>query len=81
MKHVMSLTMEDGSVLKLTKRAIEVAMVVAFNKNVAPVVVRNPQINSITFHSSDQAMAKVDVVSKDVESRFMSDDDDKGKDE
>ena len=77
LKHVMSLTMDDGSVLKLTKRAVEVAMVIAFNKGVAPVVVKNPKVNSITFHSSDVAMARVNVVSKDVESRFTSND--KGK--
>ena len=73
LKHVMSLTMECGSVLKLTKRAVEVALVVAFNKGVAPVVVRNPKVNSITFHQSDYAMARVNVVSKDVESQFTSD--------
>ena len=74
LRHVMSLKMVDGSELKLTKRAVEVAMVVAFNKGVAPVVVKNPLINSITFHSSDQAMCKVNVVSKDVESQFTSND-------
>ena len=72
LKHVLSLEMEDGSLLKLTKRAVEVAMVVAFNKGVAPVVVRNPKVNSITFHSSDVSMCRVNVVSKDVESQFTS---------
>lgn len=72
-KHIMTLVMTDGSELRLTKQALEVAMVVAFNKGVAPVVVKNPKINSITFHMSDSSMAKVDVVSKDSESQFTPD--------
>jgi hypothetical protein len=39
--------------------------VVSFNRQVAPVIVRNPKVEGITFHQSDQAMVKVDVVSED----------------
>ena len=66
LKHLVTLTLECGSELKLTREAIETAIVVAFNKEVAPVIVRNPKVESITFHQSDDAMAKVEVVSEDI---------------
>ena len=63
LKHLVTLTLQCGSELKLTREAIENAIVVAFNRDVAPVVVRKPTVQSITFHQSDAAMAKVDVIS------------------
>lgn len=63
-RHVVTLTLQCGSELKLTKEAVENAVVIAFNKDVAPVTVKTPLVQSITFHQSDSAMVKVDVVSK-----------------
>lgn len=62
-RHLLTLTLQCGSELKLTREAIENAIVVAFNRDVAPVVVRNAKVQGITFHQSEAAMAKVDVIS------------------
>lgn len=64
LRHIVTLTLDCGSELKLSKEAIENAIVVAFNKDVAPVSVKEPLVQGITFHQSDTAMAKVDVISK-----------------
>lgn len=74
-KHIITLTTEDGSELKLTPRAVEVAIVAAFNRDAAPVIIRDPEVKSISFHQSEDAMAKVEVVSGETESRLVHEED------
>jgi len=73
-EHVMTLHMKGGVLLKLSKAAIEDAIVVAFNKGVAPVTVTKPKVTEISFHSSAESYAKVSVESEEVQSRFGDND-------
>ena len=73
-EHILTLVMTSGVSLKMTPEAIEAAIVVAFNKDVAPVKITKPKVTEISFHNSVDTFAKVSVESEEVESRFEAND-------